>query len=293
MNKKLIALLAATLFMSCISSSTKTANSQDDNNAESTTTTMQIYLCIGQSNMEGQGVIEEQDKTCSERLKMMPTVEGYTSPVRTMGQWSAAIPPLSGPYAGLSPADYFGRTMVTHLPESVNVGLITVAIGGCDIRIFDKDIYSNYLATYEDDWFVDKVKAYGGSPYKRLIDMAKIAQKDGVICGIILHQGETNTGDEQWCNYVKKVYTDILADLSLKAEDVPLVAGEVVPLSAEGVCASMNTIINSLPETIPTAHVISAEGCEVKDDKVHFDTKGVRTLGQRYANKMLEVQGKN
>ncbi len=287
MKRKITILLSALICVSCISKSAKTTS------GESVEETMQIYLCIGQSNMEGQGTIEAQDKTCSDRLKMMPTVEGYTSPMRTMGEWSEGLPPLSSYYAGLSPADYFGRTMVENLPESVSVGLITVAIGGCDIRIFDKDIYSDYLATYEEDWFVAKVKDYGGNPYKRLIDMAKIAQADGTICGIILHQGETNTGDEQWCNYVKKIYTDILADLSLSAKDVPLIAGQVVPQSADGVCASMNAIIDLLPETIPTAHVVSAEGCEVKEDKVHFDTKGIRTLGERYATKMVEARGTN
>lgn len=257
--------------------------------AEEEVETMQIYLCIGQSNMEGQGAIEEQDLTCSNRLRMMPTADGY-SPERKMGEWSACIPPLSGPYSGLSPADYFGRTMIEHLPEDVGVGLVTVAIGGCDIRLFDKDIYSSYLTTYEEEWFVKKVEAYGGNPYKRLIDMAKIAQEDGEICGVILHQGETNTGDAQWCNYVKKIYSDILADLSLEAENVPLVAGQVVPESANGVCASMNTIINTLPEAIPTAHIVSSEGCAVKEDCVHFDTPGIRLLGERYAEKMLEAK---
>ncbi len=251
----------------------------------------QVYLCIGQSNMEGQGAIEEQDKTCSNQLSMMPTAEGYSNPEREMGKWCACIPPLSGPYNGLSPADYFGRTMVENLTGDIRVGLITVAIGGCDIRIFDKDIYNKYLDTYTEEWFANKVKGYGSNPYKRLIDMAKIAQKDGEICGIILHQGETNTGDAQWCNYVKKIYTDILTDLSLEAEDVPLIAGEVVPESVNGVCAKMNEIINTLPQTIPTAHVVSAEGCAIKDDRVHFDTEGIRVLGKRYAEKMLEAKG--
>ncbi len=250
----------------------------------------QIYLCIGQSNMEGQGAIEEQDKTCSKQLKMMPTAEGYTSPERKLGEWYDCIPPLSGPNSGLSPADYFGRTMVENLPADVSVGLITVAIGGCDIRIFDKDIYSKYLTTYNEDWFKNKVAGYGNNPYKRLIDMAKIAQERGTISGIILHQGETNTGDEQWCNYVKKIYNDILTDLSLEAQDVPLIAGEVVPKSANGVCASMNTIINKLPEVIPTASVVPSEGCAVKEDRVHFDTEGIRILGKRYAEKMMEAK---
>jgi hypothetical protein len=47
--------------------------------------------------------------------------------------------------------------------------------------------------------------------------MAKLAQKDGVIKGILLHQGESNTNDREWPNKVKGVYENLLKDLNLKA----------------------------------------------------------------------------
>ena len=43
---------------------------------------------------------------------------------------------------------------------------------------------------------------------KTLIELAKIAKKQGVIKGILLHQGETNNGDANWPNRVKTVYND-------------------------------------------------------------------------------------
>ncbi len=254
---------------------------------------LHIYLCIGQSNMEGSAAIEEQDKTAPWRLYMMPTAEDSTKleSARRMGEWYAATPPLSQPYSGLSPADYFGRTLVERLPNKISVGLISVAIGGSDIRIFDKDKYLDYRNTYNEDWFINKVNGYGGSPYHRLIETARKAQKDGVIKGIILHQGETNEGNAEWPEYVKTVYSNILSDLGLKAKNVPLIAGQVVPESANGVCASMNEIIVTLPEVIPTAYVVSSEGCGVQEDNVHFNSEGVRELGRRYAEKMIEVKG--
>jgi len=51
----------------------------------------------------------------------------------------------------------------------------------------------------------------------------------------------------------------------------------------------MNPIIRSLPETIPTAHVISATGCTDGPDNLHFDAAGYRELGRRYGVKMLEL----
>lgn len=247
-----------------------------------------IYLCFGQSNMEGQGTIEPQDKIVDDRFQVMQALD-CSNLGRTKATWYTAVPPLCQCWSGLSPADYFGRTMVKNLPDSIKIGVINVAVGGCDIRLFDKDIYQDYDSTYAESWFLDKIKAYEGNPYQYLIDLAKLAQQDGVIKGILLHQGETNTGDNQWPSYVKKIYNDMLTDLSLDADSVPLLAGEV--LSAEGNCCSyMNTIINRLPDTIPTAHVISSSGCTAKDN-AHFDSEGYRILGKRYGMKMLSLMG--
>ncbi len=247
-----------------------------------------IYLCFGQSNMEGQGSIQSKDKTVDNRFQVLQALD-CSNLGRKKAAWYTAVPPLCQCWSGLSPADYFGRTMVSNLPDSIKVGVINVAVGGCDIRLFDKDIYQDYDSTYTESWFTTKVKDYEWNPYKYLVDLAQLAQQDGVIKGILLHQGETNTGDAQWPSYVKKIYNDLLTDLSLDADSVPLLAGEV--LSAEGNCCSgMNTIINRLPDTIPTAYVISSDGCTAQDN-AHFDSEGYRILGRRYGVKMLSLMG--
>lgn len=87
------------------------------------------------------------------------------------------------------------------------------------------------------------IKEYDGNPYQHLVDMARLAQKDGVIKGILLHQGESNTNDKQWPDKVKKIYDSLLKDLDLKPDSVPLLAGELVNADQNGACASMNTII--------------------------------------------------
>ncbi|MDC6364900.1 MULTISPECIES: sialate O-acetylesterase [Flavobacteriaceae] len=245
-----------------------------------------IYLCFGQSNMEGQGVIEPEDLKVDDRFQVMQALECSDSG-KTKGQWYNAVPPLCQCHSGLSPTDYFGRTMIKNLPDSIQVGVINVAVAGCDIRLFDKDQYQDYDDTYKEDWFADKVKAYEGDPYNYLMELAKRAQKDGVIKGILLHQGETNTGDEQWPLYVKKIYNDMLNELSLTAEEVPLLSGEVVAVEGS-CCSSMNTIINKLPEVVKTAHVISSKNCTAMDH-AHFDSEGYRKLGKRYAYKMLSL----
>lgn len=267
------------LLMVAISLTMKTY-SQDPN--------FHIYLCFGQSNMEGQGIIEEQDKTVDSRFQVLQSLDCQDLG-RSKSKWYTAVPPLCQCDSGLSPADYFGRTMVENLPDSIKVGVINVSVGGCDIRLFDKDKYQDYDSKDGKEWFLNKIIAYEGNPYQHFIDLAKIAQENGVVKGILLHQGETNTGEIEWLSYVKKIYADMLSDLSLKADSVPLLAGEVLS-TEDSCCSKMNTIINKLPDTIPTAHFISSSGCTAMDH-AHFDSEGYRKLGRRYARQMLSIMG--
>lgn len=259
------------------------ANAQDPN--------FHVYLCFGQSNMEGQGAILRVDKTVDERFMVMDAI-GCSNLGRTQYQWSTAIPPLCRCDTKLSPADYFGRTMVANLPADIKVGVINVSVAGCKIELFDKDSYEAYAATAES-WMKPIINEYGGNPYQRLVDMAKKAQETGVIKGILMHQGESNTGDNSWPAKVQIVYNNLLADLGLEPNSLPLLAGEVVHSSQGGSCASMNSIIAKLPQTIPNAYVISSRGCTDASDNLHFDTEGYRKIGRRYAVKMLSLMGYN
>lgn len=248
-----------------------------------------IFLCLGQSNMEGAARPEEQDKTVDSSFMVLESID-CPDLGRTKGNWYPAIPPLCRCKTGLSPADYFGRTLVAALPENIKVGVVHVAVAGCKIELFDKDNFKTVAAT-APTWMARMIEEYGGDPYGRLVEMAKLAQKDGVIKGILLHQGESNTGDTTWPVKVKKVYDNLLKDLNLKAEEVPLLAGEVVNADQGGVSARMNTIIATLPKTIPTSHVISSAGCTDGRDNLHFNAAGYRKLGTRYAVKMLSLLG--
>lgn len=249
-----------------------------------------IYLCFGQSNMEGQGTIEAQDRTVNSRFKVMEAVS-CTNLGRTKGKWYTAVPPLCRCWSKLSPADYFGRTMIENLPDSITVGVINVSVAGCKIELFDKDNYQKYTATITEDWLKNIIAEYNGNPYNELVELAKLAQKDGVIKGILLHQGESNTGDSQWPTKVKAIYNNLVTDLGLNPDSIPLLAGEVVHADQGGICASMNTIIGRLPQTLPNSYVISSSKCTDATDNIHFNSAGYREIGKRYARKMLSLMG--
>ncbi|MDR2910285.1 MAG: sialate O-acetylesterase [Bacteroidales bacterium] len=251
---------------------------------------LHIYLCFGQSNMEGNARIEDQDRTGVDPRFQLVSAMDCPDLGRQQGQLYTAVPPLGQCNTGLTPADYFGRSLVQNLPENVKVAVVMVAIGGCKIELFDKDNYESYVAT-APGWMMGKINGYGGNPYVKLVELAKNAQQKGVVKGILLHQGESNTGDAEWPAKVKGVYDNLLADLGLEANSIPLLAGEVVHADQGGVCASMNDIIRTLPETLPNAYVIPSSGCAVAKDNLHFSAAGYRQLGRRYAAQMLSILG--
>lgn len=237
--------------------------------------------------MGGASRAESQDSVVDQRFKVMMAMD-CPDKNREMGKWYPAVPPLCDCQAGISPADYFGRTLVEHLPASVKVGVINVSVGGCKIELFDKYNYQSYVDT-APEWMANWIANYGGNPYGRLVDMARQAQNAGVIKGILMHQGESNPNDTLWTAKVKAVYENLLADLNLNPDRVPLLAGELLSAEYQGRCAGFNHYIAALPAILPTAYVISSAGCPGLPDGLHFTAEGYRMLGRRYGEKMMTL----
>ena len=250
-----------------------------------------IYLCFGQSNMEAGARPEEQDKgTLDPRFQMLATMDNPKLE-RKMGQWYTANPPINRPENNMGPVDWFGRNMVANLPKECRVGVINVSVAGAGIELWDRDNWQKYLDTREQ-WMKNIVSKYDGSPYKRLVEMARIAQKDGVIKGVLLHQGESNSTDKEWPNKLKAIYDNLCKDLNLKPEEVPLLAGELKSQEEHGVCFAFNTdILPNLAKVLPNSYIISSKGVKGIPDQFHFNTAGMRELGKRYAQQMLKLQG--
>lgn len=250
-----------------------------------------IYLCIGQSNMEAGAVPAEQDKDFNNpRFQFMAAVD-MPKLGREMGKWYTAIPPICREGNNLGPVDFFGRKMIDILPSEYHVGVINVSVAGAKIQLWDREDYKDYIDN-ERDWMKNIVSQYGGNPYERLVNMARLAQKDGVIKGILMHQGESNSEDPLWPERVKKIYDNLCKDLNLNPKQTPLLAGELKYAEQGGVCAAFNSsIMPKLPKVLPNAHIISALGCESTGDQFHFSTEGMRLLGYRFADKMLQLQG--
>ena len=268
--------LALVLQTICVPTASKTVSAEDHPDPN-----FHIYIAFGQSNMEGNPPIEDEDKVIDEEhYLMMQTADGNKN--REVGQWYPAVPPLANSNSKLSIADHFGRNVLA-LKQSENpdvkVGILVVAVAGSSIKGFDKDTYKDYYAG-EASWMQNIANQYGGNPYQRIIDMAKLAQKDGVIKGIIMHQGETDAGDSKWAEKVKKIYDDMITDLNL-GDNIPLIGGQPV---------SENPNMAKLPEQSKNFYMLSSKGLQGQADGLHFTSASDREFGKRYAEKMVEVE---
>lgn len=268
-----------------------------------------IFLGIGQSNMQGKGSISaSQDKKSTASftdddwaryLKLIIVDEDASK----IGTWDIAKPPIVRPDTKLGVTDHFGRYLVKGLDERYKIGVAVVAVDGCSNRAFSKDslICDAYLKEAKNSnstWVTEAAAQYGNYPYGTLVKMAKIAQKSGVIKGIIYHQGETDAAQDgdAWLARVYELYTNLLTDLNLSIDSVPFIAGEPLryyngnPAPASGA----RQYIDMLPEYFKQqsgkdiAYVASSKGLGATD-QYHFSSDGYRKLGARYGEIMLPL----
>src|SRR5690606_38972696 len=165
----------------------------------------------------------------------------------TYGTWRAATPtlircPRSG--IGLGPGDTFGDTLAENLPETIKIGLVGGAYGGAKIEYFMKNCGSDCTPPHGG---ISGAPNNGTRGYDWVLDLAKKAQEVGVIKGFIFHQGESNSGQQDWPQKVNTFVSDLRKDLGLTAADSPFIAGE---LPYTGCCRGHNTQIGRLPSVV-------------------------------------------
>jgi len=281
-----------------------------------------VYITFGQSNMQGPGEIRAQDKTgISGRWRILNVVAGtYAGENRATGQWYKAVPPLIIPDSnlvnylglniGLGPSDYFGRTLVAGTPDHIAIGVVAVAHGDLALAAFRKVKGADYFdaatgngsngkennrpSNTERQGWTRYTGAGYASLYDAIIQNAKIAQQTGVIKGIIVHQGESGRGltDKTWAEMLKEIYDDMLADLGLAPNSLPILLGQTWGGGSgqTGGALASDSVIQA---ALPTAWIISSQGCggrtgNGQPDNIHFGSAGLELLGTRYGEKMLE-----
>ena len=255
-----------------------------------------IYIAYGQSNMAGAGAIRSgTDDIEHSRYKMFATTVCTQLGRYNVGEVYPAKPPMFHCNEGLSVADWFGRYLADSLP-GITIGVIPVAVGGTKIELFDKDKYTAFLNSLDlpnDQYLLNWAQDYGsdGNAHARIVEVAKEAQKVGVIKGIIFHQGESGAMEgNDWRAEVKKTRDDILEALNLSADTVPFLAGELEDEAAGGCCSwASKNLIDKLPEVMDNTYIVSSAGLSGNGiDQFHFSSESYQEFGRRYAEEMLK-----
>ena len=221
-------------------------------------TNFHLYLLIGQSNMAGRGKIELQDKVAVPRVLML----------NKANEWVSAVDPISfdKSIAGVSLGRTFGIEMAK-ANEGVKIGLIPCAVGGTPIRRWQQK----------------------GDLYQKALKRAKLAQKDGVIKGILWHQGESDSGKEETAKiYAAQLHAMIGAwRKDLGSELIPVVVGELGQFFKRAKFkGTVDAALKALPKKVKHTGWVSAQGLEHKGDVVHFDAASYREFGKRYATEL-------
>jgi len=272
-------------------------------------TNFHCYLLFGQSNMAGGGATSNlitADCDTSSRVKVFAFCNCPTS---GSGTWTSsdcnqyikqrkadsmytAYPPLHICSEGISPGDWFAKTMLDSIRSDIKIGLIPCALSGMGMDVFMKG-YSG--SDTIPSWAHPTIGK--SSAYTWMLNRCQLAQKTGVIKGILLHQGESNVGSNpnsslSWIAMTKGVLDTLKKDLGLDST-VPVAVGElrqdstVTPLPC---CAGFNKNIDSLAKIYPHCALVSSKGVSGNgSDVYHFSAAGMREMGKRYANALLSI----
>lgn len=229
-----------------------------------------IYLLMGQSNMVGrdtEGMAAQVDNP--RVLSLNPE-----------GQWLVARDPLHAKVGriecGVGPGISFAQEMLKTAPPNKTIGLVPCAVGGTPLKRWVK----------------------GGDLYEQAVAKAKLAAKDGIIRGVLWHQGETDTEDPKNAETYEARLTAMLADLraDLGTPDLPVVVGQLGEFLAAQPekhphLEPVRTAIQHMPAASPHTGYADSAGLGDKGDKLHFSASAQKEFGTRFAKAMQALQG--
>jgi hypothetical protein len=229
-----------------------------------------LFLLVGQSNMAGRGKVDAEDRSAPPRVLTL----------NKAGQWVPAVDPIhfDKSAAGVGLGRSFGMVLAERDP-ALTIGLIPCAQGGSPISSWSPGAA----------W--DQTHSH---PYDDALVRARRALQDGVLKGILWHQGEADTQANNAEKYARRL-TALIARFrtDLQAPAVPVLIGQL-GLFRNGAAGpgsqTVDAALRAVAKQDGHAAFISAEGLTSNPDHVHFDAPSQRTFGRRYAEAFLMMQ---
>lgn len=224
-----------------------------------------IYLLIGQSNMAGRGTLLPSDLNESpEGVYLLGAGDIPVQATHPFNQYSTIRKELS--MQQMNPGYSFSAKMHSAHPDRP-ILIVCNARGGTSITAWGP----------------------GSTYYSEAVRRTKAAMKYGTLKAILWHQGCADSGSRvaQYMGLLKTMVSSLRTDLA--APDVPFIAGELATWRSTS--PQFNLMIRTISDNIPNSSYVSSEGLGMLKDETdpHFNRDAQILLGQRYADKVLEM----
>ncbi len=230
-----------------------------------------VFILAGQSNMAGRGIVEPQDTVPNKRILS----------INKNGQLVVAKEPLhfyEPNLTGLDCGYFFGTTMIKNIPDSISVLLLPTAVGGSSISQWLGDSLFRNVELFSN--FLSKVE---------------IGKQHGTIKGVLWHQGESDANEKNIPYYSERLAVLFTKFRSAIGNDnLPILLGELGSFSKnkEGFGLINKAIYNYSSQDVNTA-VITTVDLRDKGDSLHFNSKGQRMMGKRFAEAYINKFNRN
>ncbi len=228
--------------------------------------TLHVYLLIGQSNMAGRAPFAEKDSGVIERCYLLNNENAWEPAKNPLNRYSTIRKGIG--MQKMNPGYSFSQTILEK-NKGISIALVVNARGGTNIAQWKK----------------------GTQFYNEALMRTVEAQKTGTLKGILWHQGESDSrSPDTYLEVLKDLVLNLRKDLDVP--NLPFVAGQIFyHPQKKPHTKQINKQIALLPDLVPfTGYVESTDLTTF--DSTHFDTQGMRLLGQCYAEEMLKLQSK-
>ena len=223
---------------------------------------LHIYLLIGQSNMAGRAPLTDEVSGVIDRCYLLNGQDEWEPAQNPLNRYSTIRKQLD--MQRLGPGYSFARMMLEK-DADIQIGVVVNALGGSSIREWEK----------------------GTHAYDEAIRRTKAAMESGALKGILWHQGESDSSDEQYLDKLEVLIANLRTDLD--SPELPFVAGQVLyDPETRAHTKQINEILAQLPESVPFTACVMSDGL-TSFDNLHFDTQSALLLGERYAREMQRL----
>jgi hypothetical protein len=226
-----------------------------------------VFIMAGQSNMAGRGVVEPEDTVSDKKILS----------INKDGQIIIAKEPLhfyEPERTGLDCGFSFAKALIRKIPDSVSILIIPTAVGGSSIS----------------QWLGDSVYR-NVKLFSNFLSKLEIAKQNGIIKGILWHQGESDTNEKDIPFYKQRLHL-LFSKFrsSVGNNELPVLLGELGSFSENPVNFDLiNKAIHDYAAEDKNSRVISTKDLKDKGDNLHFNSKGQRTMGTRFAKAYLNM----